>query len=157
MQKVKIDCVAHKNYLYLGTYLACADVHTVWNDPGCFALTPFYFWNRSERLNAFINKCSSSKMRLLQCSFLMEIKATTLEKQRSTNYLMSATQWCPFLLSTPKNHWETFYETGVSEHLNHSETPLPDWLSKPRKAFETAPCWSHWSFTKGDEWKRKRL
>jgi len=54
-------------------------------------------------------------------------------------YSMSATQWHHFLASTPKIHWETIDETGVSERFNHSETPLSCPISMPRKAFETAP------------------
>jgi len=61
--------------------------------------------------------------------------------------------WC----QCQKMHLETIDETGISESLNHSEMPLPDQFSKPRKSFETAPFWSHWSYIRRDQWKRKWL
>jgi len=52
---------------------------------------------------------------------------------------MRSTQWHHFGHQCLKNHWETIDETGVSERWNRSETPLSEWFSKPRKAFQTAP------------------
>jgi len=70
--------------IYLQTYIVCANAHTVWNTPGCFALTSFYFWNVLNAWMLLWTMGSSSKMRLFQCCFLNEIKETMLEKQRST-------------------------------------------------------------------------
>jgi len=70
---------------------------------------------------------------------------------------MSATQWHPFRRQCPNNHWETIIETGISERLKRSETPLSNQFSKPRKAFETTPVWSHWSFARLAKWGRTWL
>jgi len=84
------------------------------------------------------------------------------KRQRWKNSAQQSPRWLLqndiiFSYNCRGNHWETIDETGVSERLNRSETPLSKWISTPRKASETAPFWSHWSFTRRYQWKRKRL
>jgi len=84
------------------------------------------------------------------------------KRQRWKNSAQQSHRWLLqndiiFSYNCRGNHWETIDETGVSERLNRSETPLSKWISTPRKASETAPFWSHWSFTRRYQWKRKRL
>jgi len=55
--------------VYLGRYIQCANVHTVWNAPGCFKhnVVP-----SKKFLNALVNNGSSYKMSLFQHRFLHE-------------------------------------------------------------------------------------
>jgi len=143
--------------IVLRNLLSMANGHTVWNAPGWFAHTVFYFWNVLNAWTLLSNHGSSSKMRLFQHRFQSNNKSTIMKKQRSTNYSMRAIERHNFCYKSPKNHWETINETGVSERFKHSETLVSSRFSKPRKAIETAPFWSHWSFTRRYQWGRKRL